>query len=93
MIGLGTNNLTPLLVHAFHRTHGVVELLAGGNVGGAAPDVQTAEVAAQSRFAVREDLGAVDVDGEGEGGRVVRDANDAGAVLEKVFEDGEVGLG
>jgi hypothetical protein len=55
--------------------------------------VQAAEVAAQSGFAVREDLGAGDVDGEGGGGRVVGDVDDAGAVLEEVFEDGEVGLG
>lgn len=54
--------------------------------------MQAAEVAAESGFTVREDLGAVDVDGEGGFGRVVGDADDAAAVLEKVFKDGEVGL-
>ncbi len=54
--------------------------------------MQAAEVAAQSGFAMREDLGAVNVDGEGGFGRVVGDVDDAGAILEEVFEDGEVGL-
>lgn len=80
-------------MHALNRTQGVVELLAGGNVGGAAPNVQAAEVAAQGGFTVREDLGAVDLDAKGGGGRVVEDLDDAGTVLEEVFEDGEVGLG
>lgn len=41
---------------------------------------------------MRENLGAVDVNGEGGGRWVVGDADDAGAVLEEVFKDGEVGL-
>jgi hypothetical protein len=41
---------------------------------------------------MREDLGTVDMDGEGRGGRVVRDVDNAGTILEEVFEDGEVSL-
>lgn len=54
--------------------------------------MQAAEVAAQSGFAVREDFGAIDVDGESGGDRVVGDVDDAGAVLKKVFENGEMSL-
>jgi hypothetical protein len=54
--------------------------------------VQTAEIIAQSGFTVRLDLGAIDADSEARSRRVVVDADDAVAVMEEMFEDGEVSL-
>ena len=53
--------------------------------------MQADEITTQSRFAVRNDLAAVHVDGEAGLGGVVVDADNAAAVLKEVLEDGEVG--
>lgn len=68
------------------------EVLVRGNVCGIALDVQAVEVAAYGGFAGRDDLAAVYVDGEARLGGVVGNADNAIAILEEVFEDGELGL-
>ena len=55
--------------------------------------MQAQKIAAQSGFAVRGELAAVDVDGERRVRRVVRDTDNAAAILEHVLEDGVVSLG
>lgn len=47
----------------------------------------------QRGLSVRRELVAVNVDGEARLSRVVSNADDSVAVLEEVFENGEVGLG
>jgi len=60
-----TDNLPPLFVLTLNGTKRLVEVLASREIGSAAPDMQAQEVAAQSGFTVRGELGGVDVDGEG----------------------------
>jgi hypothetical protein len=62
---LRTEILPPLFVLALNGAERPVEVLASREIGSAAPDVQAQEVAAQSGFSVRGELGGVDVDGEG----------------------------
>lgn len=64
-VRLRAHNLSLLLIYTLNRTQGSVELLAGGHVGDTAPDMQAVQLPAQSGFVAREDLGPVDVDGEG----------------------------
>ena len=54
--------------------------------------MQTAEIVAQGGFSVRVNLGTIDTDGEARSRGVVVDTDDAAAVLEEMFEDGEVSL-
>ena len=57
--------MPPLFVLTLDGTERFVKVLASREVGSAAPDVQAQEIAAQSGFPVRGELGGVDVDGEG----------------------------
>ena len=54
--------------------------------------MQATEEPAERRFPVREDLRAVDTNGEIRSKRIVFDAQHAVAVQEEVFEDSEVAL-
>lgn len=54
--------------------------------------MQAAEVSTQSGLAVGDDLAVVDVNREAGSGGMVRNTDDASAVSEEVFENGEVSL-